>query len=65
MTERNYAYESGAFMSLSKMMRDEIRKLDSNDKFTHEWAIKFLKLLADQTDNTLAEFGYTDSVRGE
>jgi hypothetical protein len=62
MTKRNYAHESGAFMALAKMMRDEIRNLDSDDEFTREWATRFLKGLADQTDATLAELGYTENA---
>jgi len=55
---KNYAYHSGAFMALAKMMRDKIRDLDSEDKFTRDWAIFCLRDLADQTDITLAELGY-------
>jgi hypothetical protein len=55
---KNYAYESGAFMALAKMMRDEIRKLDSTDDFDRKWALRFLQGLADQTDSALVEFDY-------
>jgi CelD/BcsL family acetyltransferase involved in cellulose biosynthesis len=55
---KNYAYESGSFMALAKMMRDEIRKLDSTDDFDRKWAVRFLQDLANQTDATLVEFGY-------
>jgi CelD/BcsL family acetyltransferase involved in cellulose biosynthesis len=55
---KNYARESGSFMALAKMMRDEIRKLDSTDDFDQKWAVRFLQGLANQTDATLVEFGY-------
>lgn len=55
---KNYAYESGAFMALAKMMRDQIRNLDSADDWDREWAVKCLRLLAEQTDETLAQFDY-------
>jgi CelD/BcsL family acetyltransferase involved in cellulose biosynthesis len=57
--QKNYAYECGAFMALAKMMRNKIRNLESDDEFTREWAETVLRDLADQTDATLAEFGYT------
>ena len=58
--EKNYAYNSGAFMALAQMMRDKIRDLDSNDEFTREWALKSLQRLAEQTDRTLVELGYEE-----
>lgn len=60
--EKNYAYECGAFMALAKMMRDRIRELDSDDERDREWARRTLNSLADQTDDTLAEFGYEKEV---
>ena len=62
--EKNYAKESGAFMALSKMMRDRIRELDSGDKFERDWAMTRLKILADHVDQTLIELGYHDAVQG-
>jgi hypothetical protein len=56
--EKNYAYECGAFMALAKMMRNKIRELDSDNEHDREWAMKTLRNLADQTDETLVEFGY-------
>lgn len=56
---KNYAYESGAFMALAQMMRDQIQRLDSEDEIVREWAVDSLKALAAQTTDTLAQFGYT------
>lgn len=55
---KNYARESGTFMALATMMRDKIRDLDSADDWDREWAVKCLKMLAEQTDETLVEFDY-------
>lgn len=57
---RNYARESGAFMAIAKMMRDEIGRLDSENPVYRELALVYLKALAKQTDKTLVEFGYED-----
>lgn len=54
--EKNYAYESGAYRALAGMMRDKIRDLDSADQFDREWAVKCLKMLAEQFEETVAEF---------
>ena len=62
--EKNYAKESGAFMALSKMMRDRIRELDSEDKFERDWAMTRLKILADHVDQTLIELGYQEAKQG-
>lgn len=60
--EKNYAYECGAFMALAKMMRDKIREMENGSEMTREWAENTLRQLADQTDETLAEFGYEKEV---
>lgn len=57
---KNYARESGEFMALARMMRNEIRNLDSVDQFDRTWAVKFLKQLADQTDEVLVKYGYAE-----
>lgn len=61
---KNYAWESGAFMALARMMRDKIRELDSEDPLTRKWALQSLKGLADHTDFTLAELGYQEAKQG-
>lgn len=60
--EKNYEYECGAFMALAKMMRNAARELDSDDWRDREWAEDCLRRLADQTDDTLVEFGYEKEV---
>lgn len=60
--EKNYAYECGAFMALAKMMRDKIREMENGTEMTRECAEHSLRLLADQTDETLEEFGYTEKT---
>lgn len=57
---KNYARESGTFMALATMMRDKIRDLDSTDEWDREWAVKCLRPLAEQTDETLVEFNYQE-----
>lgn len=47
------AYKMGAYKALAEMMRDKIRDIDSEDKFDREWAIKCLKMLAEQFDETV------------
>ena len=56
---KNYAYESGAYRALAGMMRDKIRDLDSKDEFDREWAIKSLRMLAEQFEETVTEFEET------
>jgi hypothetical protein len=63
---KNYACESGAYRALAGMMRDKIRDLDSKDQFDREWAVRCLKLLAEQFEETVAEFDNlgVDSLKG-
>ena len=59
--EKNYAYHSGAFMALSKMFAKAVRELDTaKDEFDRNWARQRLMMLAEQTDDTLAELGYLE-----
>ena len=59
--EKNYAYESGAFMALSKMFRDAVRELDAaEDRYDRKWALGKLRSLAEQTDDTLVELDYKE-----
>lgn len=55
---KNYARESGAFMALATMMRDQVQALENGDDWDRDWAVKCLKMLADQTNETLVRFGY-------
>ena len=55
---KNYARESGTFMALATMMRDKIQELDNGDDWDREWALKCLRMLAEQTTETLAKFNY-------
>ena len=56
---KNYAYESGAFMALTKMFRDAANEmaLSQNDA-DRVWATRKLMMLAEQTDDVMIEFGY-------
>ena len=58
--EKNYAYHSGAFMALAKLMADAVRELDAaQDTYDRKWARQRLTMLAEQTEDTLVELGYT------
>ena len=50
------AYKLGTYMALADMMRREIRNLDaaqkSDDEFMADWAVRNLRSLADQMDET-------------
>jgi len=47
-------------MALAKMMADTVRELDSaQDTYDRKWARQRLTMLAEQTENTLEELGYT------
>ena len=61
---KNYAYHSGSFMALSKMMAAAVRELEAaQDDFDRKRAMIKLGNLAEQTDRTLVELGYEeDSV---
>ncbi len=55
---KNYARESGAFMALATMMRDQVQALENGDDWDRDWAVKCLKMLSDRTNETLVRFGY-------
>lgn len=59
MSEKNYAYESGSFMALARMMSDAVKELETTTEYDREWALTRLRLLAEQTDDVLKEFGYS------
>ena len=57
---RNYAYESGSFMALSRLLRDDVRELlAAKDDWEREFMLRRLADMADQVDETLSELGYT------
>ena len=60
--EKNYAYQSGAFMALAKLFRDAVRDMDSADEYDRKWARRRLEMLAEQTDDTLIELGFEKEV---
>jgi hypothetical protein len=58
--ERNYAYECGSFMALSRLLRDDVRELlAAKDDWEREFMLRRLAGMADQVDETLEELGYT------
>ena len=61
--EKNYAYQSGAFMAMAKMFRDAVRDLDAaEDDWDRKWARQRLDMLAEQTNELLVELGYEKEV---
>ena len=61
--EKNYAYHSGAFMALSKMLAAAVRELEAaQDDFDRKWAMIKLSNLAEQTEDTLTELGYEEET---
>ena len=57
---RNYAYECGSFMALSRLLRDDVRELlAAKDDWEREFMLRRLADMADQVDETLEELGYT------
>ena len=58
--EKNYAYHSGAFMALAKMMAEAVRELDAEDIYDRAWARQRLTMLAEQTEDTLVQLGYVE-----
>ena len=61
--EKNYAYQSGAFMALAKLFRDAVRDLSTaEDEWDRKWAKRRLEMLAEQTDELLIELGFEKEV---
>lgn len=59
--EKNYAYQSGAFMAMAKMFRDAVDKLNAaEDDYDRKWAERRLDALAEQTSDLLVELGYEE-----
>lgn len=60
---KNYAYDSGAFMAMAKMFRDAVREMNAaNDEWDRKWAKQRLDMLSEQTDELLVELGYEKEV---
>jgi hypothetical protein len=61
--EKNYAYQSGAFMAMAKMFRDAVRDLDTaEDEWDRKWARQRLDMLSEQTNELLVELGYEEEL---
>ncbi len=61
--EKNYAYQSGAFMAMAKMFRDAVREMNTaNDEWDRKWAKQRLDMLAEQTNDLLVELGFEKEV---
>ena len=61
--EKNYAYQSGAFMALAKMFRDAVDELNAAQvEYDRKWAKRRLDMLAEQTNDTLIELGFEKEV---
>lgn len=59
---KNYAHESGSFMMLSRLMRDDVRRLlAAESEGEKEYLIKCLTDMANQVDQTLEQFGYSQA----
>jgi hypothetical protein len=51
------AYKLGTYQAIAQMMQREIRNLDAaQDDFDREWAMRNLRLLADQLDAAEEKF---------
>ena len=60
---KNYAYESGAFMAMTKMFRDAANEMAvAQNDYDRVWATRKLMMLAEQTDELLVELGYEKEV---
>lgn len=48
-------------MALAKLLAEAVRELDAaQDTYDRKWARQRLAMLAEQTENTLVELGYTE-----
>jgi len=50
------ARQCGSYQAIAEMMTESIRDLDSKDGFEQEWALRRLRSLADQFEETVKKY---------